>query len=305
MSYPITDTQSDCWVTNMWHYLSSLDGTTISTSMKLPLQRERDTALMKQVSKSYKGIMLQRINAIRLFLQVFFLSDITTSYGKQISTKYRYSNKLCRRTSILHWPIQAEPGNLAWTEWRIMLKQYHTHRDFTLRIPLGCWLDATPTQTWHILVHPPTETTIYIKHNNLWHLYRPTTCSRTSVFFITTIQEPPPTDMLPITTDPTTNHRHQLQIYTYSKREDTIIFQQPPGTSFPQFLRNLSTHERWVIGHVLPQSPTDMNNFLVIGEIGLSSDGSVKGLSTTYSIVWNYLLYILIPLLHFYHGSIG
>jgi hypothetical protein len=42
MSYPITDTQSlapDCWITNTWHYLSSLDGTTISTSIELPLQR--------------------------------------------------------------------------------------------------------------------------------------------------------------------------------------------------------------------------------------------------------------------------
>ena len=100
MSYPITDTQSlapDCWVMNTWHYLSSLDRTTtISTSIELPLQCERDTSIMKQASKSYKGIKLKRINAVRLFLQVFFLSDITTSDGKQISTEYRYSNKLRR-----------------------------------------------------------------------------------------------------------------------------------------------------------------------------------------------------------------
>ena len=141
------------------------------------------------------------------------------------------------------------------------------------------------TQTWHTLVHPPTET-IYVKNDNLWHLYCPTTRSRTSVSFITTSHEPPPNDTLPITTDPTTNHRHQLRINTYSKREDTIIFQQPPVTSFQQFLRNLPTHERWVIGHVLPQSPTDMNIFLeaiLIRDFGLGSDSSVKGLSTTYS----------------------
>jgi len=141
MSYPITDTQSlapDCWVTNTWHYLSFLDSTTISTSMELPLQREHNTAIMKQASKSYNGIKLKRINAVRLFLQVFFLSNITTSDGKQISTEYRYSNKLGRRTSILHWPIQAKPGALAWTKWQTMLKTCHTHRDFTLRIPLGC-----------------------------------------------------------------------------------------------------------------------------------------------------------------------
>ena len=97
MSYPITDTQSlatDCWITNTWHYLSSLDGTTTSTSIELPLQCEHDISIMNQASKSYKGISLKRINAVRLFLQVFFLSDITTSDGKQISTEYRHSNKL-------------------------------------------------------------------------------------------------------------------------------------------------------------------------------------------------------------------
>jgi hypothetical protein len=91
MSYPITDTQflaPDCWITNTWRYLSSLGGTTISTFIELPLQREHNAALMKQASKSYKGITLQQINAVQLFLQVFFLSDITTSDGKQISTEY-------------------------------------------------------------------------------------------------------------------------------------------------------------------------------------------------------------------------
>ena len=70
-------------------------------------------------------------------------------------------------------------------------------------------------------------------------------------------------------------------------REETIIFQQPPATSFTQFLcSRLPTHEQWVVGHVLPQSPTEMHNFLeavLIGNFDLGSNGSVKGLSTTYS----------------------
>ena len=78
-----------------------------------------------------------------------------------------------------------------------------------------------------------------------------------------------------------------LRIYPYSNREKTIIFQQPPAISFTQFLcSRLPTHERWVIGHVLPQSPTEMHNFLelvLIGNFDLGSNGSVKGLSTTYS----------------------
>jgi hypothetical protein len=235
MSYPITDTQSlapDCWVTNTWHYLSSLDGTTISTSIELPLQRERDTAIMKQASKFYNGIKLKRINAVRLFLQVFFLSDITTSDGKQISTEYRYSNKLRRRTSILNWPIQAEPGALAWTEWRKMLKECHTHRDFTLRSPLGCWLDASSTQTWHTIVYPPTDT-VYVKHDNLWHLY-------TAPPLAPALQSP---SLLPATIHPQLTRYSSLLILqqtTVTTSESTLIqtgkkfsysnnLQQPPS----------------------------------------------------------------------------
>ena len=97
MSYPIADTQSlatDWWITNTWHYLNSLDGTTINTSIELPLRRERDSAITKQASSSFNDITLRRINAVQLFLQFFFLSDITTSDGKQISTEYRYSNRI-------------------------------------------------------------------------------------------------------------------------------------------------------------------------------------------------------------------
>ena len=77
-----------------------------------------------------------------------------------------------------------------------------------------------------------------------------------------------------------------ILLHSYANREETIIFPQPPATSFPQFLRSLPTHERWLFGHVLPQSPADLHNFLEAvckGGFGLGSDGSVKLLSTTYS----------------------
>ena len=64
------------------------------------------------------------------------------SNGKQIPIEYYHSNRLCQRTSTLNWPIQSDPGDRAWTEWHAMLKACHSHRDFTLRYPLGCWLDA-------------------------------------------------------------------------------------------------------------------------------------------------------------------
>ena len=73
MSYPITEASSlaiDCWITNTWRYLSSLDGTTISNSIELPLQ-ESDSAIMKMASKFCKFIKLRRINALRLFLKIF------------------------------------------------------------------------------------------------------------------------------------------------------------------------------------------------------------------------------------------
>ena len=165
-----------------------------------------------------------------------------------------------------------------------MLKACHSHRNSQLRYPLGCWLTATLTiQTWLTAVHPPTNT-IYVKHDNLWQLYHPSTCSRSTVSFVATSRDPPPIDMLPITTSTTTGHR--LRLHSYANHEETIIFPQSSATSFPQFLHSLPTHERWVFGHVPPQSPADFHNFLEAvcnSNFGLDSDNSVKGLSTTYS----------------------
>ena len=77
--------------------------------------------------------------------------------------------------------------------------------------------------------------------------------SRSTVSFVATSHNPPPIDTLPITTSTIPGQHQRLRIYPYSKRE---------------------------------QSPADLHNFLEavrIGDFGLGSDGSVKGLSTTYS----------------------
>ena len=153
-----------------------------------------------------------------------------------------------------------------------MLRECHSHKDCTLR----SHSDLAHNSSYILLqIQYMSSTTTC-----LWHLYHSTTRSHTSVSFVTTSHDPPPIDTLPITTHPTTDQNNRLRIYPYSNREETIIFQQPPATSFTQFLGSLPTHERWVIGHVLPQSLTDMHNLLdavLIGDFGLGSDGSVKG----------------------------
>ena len=101
-------------------------------------------------------------------------------------------DRMANNAQTMSYPQRLHTLNISW-----LLARCHPHS------ALAC-----------TIVHPPTET-IYVKQDNLWHLYRPTTRSHTSVSFITTSHDPPPTDTLPTTTDPTTDHRHQLQIYTH------------------------------------------------------------------------------------------
>lgn len=164
MSYPLdsqTDITPPSWLTNKWLYMTQIDATVISTTMRLYPQRQQDTAIMES-SKSYKGTLLQRINAVRLYLQVFFLSDIVNSSGYHIDPSYTKPNQPQHRKTTLQCPNQHLPPPKAWTDWRALLRKQFTYpRTFKLRRPVGQWLNPPhPTQQWHSLIDPtPTSYT--------------------------------------------------------------------------------------------------------------------------------------------------
>ena len=167
MSYPLEEQTAlapSCWITNTWQFMTQLEATLVSNTMRLHPQREHDKALLMESSTSYSGTHKQRINAIRLYLKVFFLSDIVDSSGHSIDVSYTDPNQQRHRTTSLNWPNQHLPPPKAWSDWRSFLrKQFCYPCTLRLRYPLGHWLNPPhSTQHWQTLVNPITNT-VYIR----------------------------------------------------------------------------------------------------------------------------------------------
>ena len=269
------------WISTTWQYLTDLKATVTCATMQLLPQRLHDIPLMEEACKHYSGITLLRINAVRLFLQVFYLSDITTSDGKLISPEYYLPNLPILRDSTMHWPHQANPGMLAWKLWTVMLRRCFTYTNYALRQPLTSWNDVHPTQTWHTQIDPTTSI-IYCKKGPIWDTYIPTGRIRHSVTRHGTSPTLPPV-CLPITLQLRHNNYHPR---SYFYRERTVLFPPPPPPTLVHRLRQLPSHEKWIIGHTVTLTRTEETNLLhsiLHGNFVLASDGSCKGVHSTYS----------------------
>ena len=127
---------------------------------------------MTPAIKYLSSTKFKRINAVRLFLQLFYVSDISTSSGTHISSEYLYKHRNCTRTSRLHWPYQKCPGRKAWLEWRSYINKYFTSGKQQLLAPLGRWTRDTPrTQQWNTNIDPQNGV-IYVKSDEFFYTYR-------------------------------------------------------------------------------------------------------------------------------------
>ncbi len=103
-----------------------------------------DTAIMDLATLyDFSPAHLWHINLCRLFLQVFWLSDITTADGKTITHHVIIGFRDSSRTSQLHWPTHQCPKS--WNTWNLFLQYFSTGGHLTES--LGTWL-WPPHQIW-------------------------------------------------------------------------------------------------------------------------------------------------------------
>ena len=76
---------------------------------------------------------LKTINACRLYLQVFYLSETTTPDGKTIKSKFLNGTKYNDSPSTSKWFSQPNPSKHAWKLWQKLLRKiFHIKKNNTL-----------------------------------------------------------------------------------------------------------------------------------------------------------------------------
>jgi hypothetical protein len=113
------------------------------------------------VNKKY----LTEINRCRVYLRVFFLSDIVNIQGDTIYEWAIHGERNKTRHSMWHWPVQQKPPRTMWNKWKAALIEVFND-ETTLTAPMGDWLNKQNHQESEWL--SVQDKCIYRQNNGEW-----------------------------------------------------------------------------------------------------------------------------------------
>jgi hypothetical protein len=103
------------WITEVWEHLQTCKANTEIECLWQPTEnRVHDIVIMESLLASgrFTNKEVKEINYSRIYLQVFYLSDITNVKGNKIEAWARRGNKQAGCQSTWEWPVQQRP--IAW-----------------------------------------------------------------------------------------------------------------------------------------------------------------------------------------------
>jgi hypothetical protein len=115
------------------------------------------------VSTHVKHSNLSAINRCRIYLLVFFLSDIVNIRADKIEEWAISREPYNEQHSSLHWSLQQRSPRVMWNKWKSALLDVFTDES-TLLASIGAWFD-TPVRQDSELWMNTRERCIYIQPN--------------------------------------------------------------------------------------------------------------------------------------------
>jgi hypothetical protein len=110
------------WITGIWEHLHGCKSTLKITVKWKPLpNRNNDVAVMEALTETdkFSAKDLKEINPCRIYLRVFFISDISTHDGQRITDWVHKGKREGGRKSSWAWPVQQRPTS--WKAWKLAL----------------------------------------------------------------------------------------------------------------------------------------------------------------------------------------
>jgi hypothetical protein len=128
------------WITGIWEHLHSCKSTLKITAEWKPLpNRKNDVAMMGALTETeeFTAKELKEINRCRIYLRVFYISDIASHGGQRITDRARKGRRDAGRKSSWAWPVQQRPTS--WKAWKLALE--YLAPDGCVISQLGDWLE--------------------------------------------------------------------------------------------------------------------------------------------------------------------
>ena len=134
------------WLQQLWGAVSKYGIAMYKPNSSMKVPRKHDFALMDRViqSKIFNRDEIMSINRCRLFLQVFYLSDIVTCNGEKILPEALNGKFLLHPQSRWKWPRQPRPPKKDWKMWTLAINEaWILSETQFLHYPLGDWINDT------------------------------------------------------------------------------------------------------------------------------------------------------------------
>ena len=156
---------------------------------------------MDNIQGMFSGHALRDINAVRMYLQVTMVSQISSSNGSNIGTSLRLHHiPFDNQSHPMDWPNQPKPSPRAWCRWDSAIATLSA--DGKLLQPLGDWLLAT-TSSWKFFTSPHLPNLLLQRSQKGWTSHKKTNGSYWVHFARKGSPIPPPTDISPTQTTTT------------------------------------------------------------------------------------------------------
>jgi hypothetical protein len=156
------------WITECWRFLKQFDAIIENTGTWKPLQgRKGDAALMEVfINKNFIAKEMKDTNRCIIYLQVFYLSDVTDIDGHHIEPWVSKGKLDGTRSSKWECPIQQRPPMAAWKVWNNAIEEASTEEE-DITHQLGRWYDEGGHQhtEWYLSAR---EETLYRCKDGKW-----------------------------------------------------------------------------------------------------------------------------------------
>ena len=128
------------WIKNLWFCLDRYKVQLKKPTSLFRPQRENDLSLMDAIvnTNKFSNAELTRINLCRIYLRVFYLSDICSGNGRGVMHNYKIGYRSDQRISKWKWPRQQRPSTKDWKLWNIaLIEVWIKSETYSLPTPLG------------------------------------------------------------------------------------------------------------------------------------------------------------------------
>ena len=274
------------WITDFKKVLHEYGGEVILEGSWTPtLQRKHDIALMEYFSAHIPDKeTLQLLNNCRLYLQIFTLSDISSSDGTKLTKCALSGHRNPAFQTLLHWPKQKRPSNKTWKRFSHILRTHFcTPHSLQLTVPLGPWNKNSCTHVkWNHFLDQKTGW-LYKHHNRVFHpwtYHRPVTTQKYIFNVSPGVPANPPPTLHRIAIDsttknswiycPPTNSPTQTINIQYESFQTTIKHHptSPPRSSQVSHLYSIPPHLLPILKNQIKCGTT---HHAIDGSVGISS----------------------------------